>query len=186
MSGKEHHYKVTVEWTGNTGAGTAGYRAYERRHEITVPNAPKPAIPGSSDATFRGDATRWNPEELLVASLSACHKLWYLHLCADAGVVVVAYADQAEGVMTEGSAGGGRFQKVVLRPVVTVAPGSDVTRALALHDHAHSLCYIANSVSFPVTHEPEIRVGALPSNSVGASGTSKQAGVAGAGSSASI
>jgi organic hydroperoxide reductase OsmC/OhrA len=157
---KEHRYAVAVEWTGNTGAGTAGYRAYERRHEITAPGLPKPAIPGSSDPAFRGDRARWNPEELLVAALSACHKLWYLHLCAEAGIVVTAYVDRAEGVMEEAPDGGGQFRRVVLRPAVTVAAGGDVARARALHARAHALCYVARSVNFPVEHEPEVAAGA--------------------------
>lgn len=157
MAGKEHRYRVTVEWTGNTGSGTAGYRTYERRHEISVPGAAKPAIPGSSDPAFRGDAARWNPEELLVASLSACHQLWYLHLCADAGIVVTAYVDRAEGAMLEAPNGAGQFSRVVLRPVVTVAAGADVARARALHRDAHAMCYVARSMNFPVDHEPEIR-----------------------------
>ena len=157
MAGREHRYQVTVEWTGNTGTGTAGYRTYERRHEISAPKAPKPPIPGSSDPAFRGDGARWNPEELLVASLSACHQLWYLHLCADAGVVVTAYVDRAEGTMVEDATGAGQFTRVVLRPAVTVAAGADVARARALHHDAHAMCYIARSVSFPVEHEPEIR-----------------------------
>ena len=156
MATIQHHYELTVEWTGNTGAGTAGYRAYERRHEITSPTAGKPVIAGSSDPAFCGDRERWNPEELLVASLSACHQLWYLHLCTDAGIVVTAYVDRAEGVMTEESDGSGRFTSVVLHPVVTVAAGSDVERARALHNDAHALCYIARSVDFPVRHEPAI------------------------------
>lgn len=153
MATIQHHYQLTVEWTGNTGAGTAGYRAYERRHVITSPTAGKPGIAGSSDPAFRGDRERWNPEELLVASLSACHQLWYLHLCADAGIVVTAYVDRAEGIMAEEPDGSGRFTSVVLHPVVTVAPGSDVERARALHDHAHARCYVARSVVFPVRHE---------------------------------
>jgi organic hydroperoxide reductase OsmC/OhrA len=156
MATKEHRYAVAVEWTGNTGAGTAGYRAYERAHAISAPGAPKPVIPGSSDPAFRGDRARWNPEELLVAAISACHKLWYLHLCATAGVVVTDYVDSAEGWMVEED-GVGRFRRVVLRPVVTLASGSDADRASALHDEAHRLCYIANSVNFPVEHEPEIQ-----------------------------
>ena len=156
MAGREHRYAVTVEWTGNTGTGTSGYRAYERRHEITAPGTPKPPIPGSSDPAFRGDRARWNPEELLLAALSACHQLAYLHLCADAGVVVVGYEDRAAGVMVE-EGEGGRFTSVVLRPVVTVAAGSDVARAHALHERAHANCFIASSVSFPVTHEAEVR-----------------------------
>lgn len=154
---KTHRYAVTVKWTGNTGTGTSGYRSYERRHEISA-GTQKPSIPGSSDPAFRGDAARWNPEELLVASLSACHKLWYLHLCADAGIVVVDYIDHAEGVMEETSDGAGRFQRVTLRPVVTVAPGSDMAKARELHDAAQAKCFIARSVNVPVRHEPEIRI----------------------------
>ena len=157
MTGREHRYETVVEWTGNTGTGTSAYRAYERRHEITAPGTGKPPIPGSSDPAFRGDATRWNPEELLLAALSACHKLSYLHLCATAGVIVVGYVDRAEGVMAEDGAGGGRFLRAVLRPVVTVSPGSDLALAHALHERAHALCFIASSVNFPVTHEAEVR-----------------------------
>src|ERR1700676_4286406 len=103
---KTHRYAVTVKWTGNTGAGTSGYRSYERRHDISA-GTQKPLIPGSSDPAFRGDPARWNPEELLVASVSACHKLWYLHLCAEAGIVVVAYSAHAEGFMEETTDGSG-------------------------------------------------------------------------------
>lgn len=153
---KTHRYAVTVQWTGNTGTGTSGYRSYERRHEISA-GTQKPSIPGSSDPAFRGDAARWNPEELLVASVSACHQLWYLHLCADAGIAVVDYIDHAEGVMEQASDGAGQFQRVTLRPLVTVAPGSDMAKARELHDAAHAKCFIARSVNFPVEHEPEIR-----------------------------
>lgn len=153
---KTHHYAVSVKWTGNTGTGTSGYRNYERRYDI-IGEGRKPIIAGSSDPAFRGDPTRWNPEELLLASLSACHKLWYLHLCATAGIVVVAYSDHAEGIMEETPDGSGRFQRVILRPEVTVAPGTDVRKAGELHAEAHAKCFIANSVNFPVEHEPQIR-----------------------------
>lgn len=154
---KKHHYDVTITWTGNTGSGTSGYREYERQHEISA-GPGKPPIPGSSDPTFRGDASRWNPEDLLVASLSACHQLWYLHLCAEAGIVVVSYIDHAEGVMEETPDGSGRFERVVLRPQIKVTPGSDIEKARALHHKAHAKCFIANSVNFPVQHEAEISV----------------------------
>jgi organic hydroperoxide reductase OsmC/OhrA len=153
---KTHHYAVTVKWTGNTGAGTSGYKNYERRHEIGG-EGQKPPIPGSADPTFRGDAARWNPEELLVAALSACHKLWYLHLCALAGTVVVEYVDHAEGFMEETPDGAGRFVRAILRPEVMLAPGSDLAKARELHRQAHAKCFIANSVNFPVEHEPQIR-----------------------------
>ena len=155
-AGKEHSYSVNVRWTGNLGQGTANYRGYKRDHEISAQG--KPPVPASSDPNFRGDRTRYNPEELLVASLSACHMLWYLHLCSEAGIVVTDYEDEAKGVMTETSDGGGHFTSVTLRPAVKVAAGADNELAMKLHDKAHHLCFIANSVNFPVLCEPSIKV----------------------------
>ena len=119
----------------------------------------QPPIAGSSDPSFRGDAARWNPEQLLVAALSQCHLLWYLHLCAVSDVVVIAYEDHAVGVMEQGEDGGGRFTEATLRPVVTVADDSMAGKALELHSQAHELCFVASSVDFPVRHEPRIEVG---------------------------
>jgi organic hydroperoxide reductase OsmC/OhrA len=153
---KTHRYEVTVTWTGNRGEGTADYRAYGRDHEVIAEG--RPALHGSSDPVFRGDAERWNPEQLLVAALSECHLLEYLHLCAVGGVVVVAYEDRADGVMELNESGGGRFTEATLRPVVTVAEASMEDAARELHERAHENCYIASSVNFPVRHEPEIRV----------------------------
>jgi organic hydroperoxide reductase OsmC/OhrA len=153
---KQHRYSVHVTWTGNLGQGTSSYRAYSRNHEIAA--AGKPVLPGSSDPTFRGDPDRYNPEEFLVSSLSTCHMLWYLHLCAEAKIVVVEYVDEASGVMTERSDGGGRFTEVTLKPHVVIASGGDLTRAEALHERAHHLCFIANSVNFPVRCDPRIRI----------------------------
>lgn len=150
--GREHRYETTVRWTGNRGQGTASYRAYGREHTVEV--AGKSPIEGSSDPAFRGDPTRHNPEELLVAAASACHMLMYLHLCADAGVVVTGYEDGATGVMVEDPGGGGRFRSIVLRPRITLSTGSDQDRARALHGDAHRLCFIANSLSVPIACEP--------------------------------
>jgi organic hydroperoxide reductase OsmC/OhrA len=153
-----HRYDVTVEWTGDLGAGTAGYRAYSRDHELLADG--RPPIPGSSDPAFRGDPARWNPEQLLLASVAQCHLLWYLHLCSAAGVVVTDYVDRAHGVLAmDASGGGGQFSGVTLRPEVSVADASMVERARALHGEVHALCFIARSVNFPITHEPVITVG---------------------------
>ncbi len=151
---KEHLYSVGVNWTGNQGQGTLGYASYSRDHEIVIQG--KPPIAGSSDPTFRGDATRHNPEEMLVASLSACHMLWYLHLCSEAGIVVTDYRDNASGTMVETEDGSGKFASVILRPLVTVTPESDASIAKRLHEKAHHLCFIANSVNFPVDCEPAV------------------------------
>jgi organic hydroperoxide reductase OsmC/OhrA len=148
-----HEYATTVTWTGNLGAGTRDYRAYSRAS--TIDALGKRSIQSSADPAFRGEPDGWNPEELLVASLSTCHMLWYLHLAAVAGVVVTAYADEAAGAMEEGP-GGGRFRRVTLRPHVTISPGSDLEAARDLHRAAHAKCFIANSVNFPVDCEPTI------------------------------
>lgn len=155
---KLHRYEIAIEWTGNRGTGTSGYRAYGRDHLVKAPG--KPAIEGSSDPAFRGDPTRYNPEDLLVASLSACHMLWFLHLCADAGIVVTAYRDDAAGFMEETADGGGHFTEVVLRPEAVLAAGdaAAIERATALHAEAHAKCFIANSVKFPVRHVAVIRI----------------------------
>jgi organic hydroperoxide reductase OsmC/OhrA len=149
---KQHSYALTVEWTGNNGTGTSGYRQYERSHLISV--AHKTPILASSDPAFRGDSARHNPEELLVASLASCHMLSYLHLCAEAGVIVVEYMDTATGTMVETPDGGGHFSEVTLHPLVTVLIDSMLDKALALHSKANQLCFIANSVNFPVHHQP--------------------------------
>ncbi len=149
---RKHRYCVSLTWTGNRGAGTVSARGYARSHRIEA--AGHPPISGSSDPAFRGDPACWNPEELLLASLSACHQLWYLGLCAEAGVVVVAYRDEPEGVLVEEADGAGQFASVLLRPRVTLAPGSDRQVAEALHAEAHRCCFIARSVSFPVQHAP--------------------------------
>jgi organic hydroperoxide reductase OsmC/OhrA len=149
----EHNYRVSTVWTGNRGSGTSNYRAYARDHELSVDGKPAPVL-CSSDPAFRGDSSRYNPEELLVGSLSACHMLWFLHLCADAGIVVTDYRDDAAGTMAEHPDGGGQFTKVILKPCAVITDPSRITEATALHSRAHELCFIARSMNFPVEHQP--------------------------------
>ena len=153
----EHHYALHVAWQGNRGSGTSGYRDYGRAVLLTADG--KPDLLGSADPTFRGDADRWNPEELLVAALSQCHLLSYLHSAVNHGVVVTAYEDSPVGTMAQAGQGG-RFTEVLLRPRVTVADASMVETARGIHHEASENCFIAASVSFPVRHEPEILVAA--------------------------
>lgn len=152
---REHRYRATTTWTGNLGTGTSAYRAYSRNHEIRA-TGKEAVIPGSSDPAFRGEAGRYNPEELLVGSLSACHMLWVLHLCADAGIVVTEYSDEAAGVMVEHEDGSGEFTAVTLRPHMSITDSGRVAETRALHGRAHELCYISRSVRFPVTLEPTV------------------------------
>ena len=151
----DHHYQVSVSWSGNRGDGTSSYRSYGREHEVSAEG--KVTLQGSADRAFRGDPDRWNPEELLVAALSQCHLLSYLHVCSVNDVVVTAYDDQAEGTMTT-SGGGGRFSEVTLHPRVMVASTDMMDRAIELHEDAHEACFIASSVNFPVHHEPMVQV----------------------------
>jgi organic hydroperoxide reductase OsmC/OhrA len=152
----QHRYKATVQWTGNKGTGTDNYRNYERSHQIIIEN--KSNISGSSDPVFRGDKTKHNPEDLLVSSLSACHMLTYLHLCAVAGVIVTDYIDNATGIMVDTSNGGGQFTEVTLNPIITVTEQHMVDKANELHKKANELCFIANSVNFPVRHNPTSKI----------------------------
>lgn len=150
-----HTYNVTTNWTGNNGEGTSSYRSYERSHTIEVSG--KPVIESSSDPSFRGDKSKYNPEEFLVAALSTCHMLSYLHVCVISGVVVTGYTDNAEGKMEETPDGGGHFTEVILNPLVTVKDSSMIEKAQQAHKKASELCFIARSVNFPVHHKPQCK-----------------------------
>ncbi len=149
---KQHLYKATITWSGNTGQGTKSYKSYERSHTISIDN--KADILASSDPAFMGDPYKHNPEDLLVSSLSGCHMLWYLHLCFANGITVLEYTDEAIGTMQETENTGGHFTEVVLRPQVVIADEAQIERANELHKEANRMCFIANSCNFPVRHEP--------------------------------
>jgi organic hydroperoxide reductase OsmC/OhrA len=151
MKGR-HDYSLIVKWTGNTGTGTSNYKGFERSHSIIV--AEKDEIFGSSDPAFRGDKTKHNPEELLLASISSCHMLWYLHLCAVSGIIVTDYIDKAIGTMIESAMGGGKFTEATLNPIVTITDILMTEKANSLHEKANELCFVANSLNFPVYHKP--------------------------------
>jgi organic hydroperoxide reductase OsmC/OhrA len=152
---RQHRYRIVNRWTGNLGTGTSGYTAYSRAHELSGAGKAA-AIAGSSDPLFRGDPTRYNPEELLLGALSACHMLWVLHLSADASIVIVEYQDEAWGEMAEHADGSGEFTRVVLRPRVRILQPDRVADALAIHARAHAVCALARSMNFPVEHEPQV------------------------------
>lgn len=151
----DHTYSLELDWLGNRGKGTTGYRDYGRETVVRVEG--KPDLLGSADPTFRGDAERWNPEELLVAALAQCHLLSYLHVAVTNGIVVTGYRDEAVGTMAQEGVGG-HFTRVLLRPVVTIADPAQVDLARQIHHDASAACFIAASVNFPVDHEPRIEV----------------------------
>jgi organic hydroperoxide reductase OsmC/OhrA len=149
---EQHNYTATIEWTGNKGKGTSSYKEFERSHIISIDN--KPNILCSSDPAFRGDKTKYNPEELLLSSLSSCHMLWYLHLCSESNIIVTKYTDNATGIMVTEPNGSGYFSEVSLNPTVIVSESAMIEKATELHKKANELCFIANSVNFKVYHNP--------------------------------
>jgi organic hydroperoxide reductase OsmC/OhrA len=148
----EHHYSLTVQWTGNLGDGTSSYRGYSRDHDIMIPGLP--VLKGSADPTFHGDRERYNPEQLLLAALAQCHMLSFLHVAVRHGVVVTDYQDNATGLMRLNRDGSGQFESVTLNPRVTLADPAQVELAGELHREANQVCFIARSVNFPVLHSP--------------------------------
>ena len=150
-----HHYRLAAAWTGNTGGGTTGYRDYSR--DVAVTAEGKPDLFMSADKPFRGDSTRWNPEDLLLAALSGCHLLSFLHVAVSHGMVVADYRDEATGTM-EQQGMGGRFTEVVLHPEVMFTDAGDETPIHRLHEEAHAACFIASSVAFPVRVDPVLAV----------------------------
>lgn len=152
---KEHHYNINLEWTGNKGKGTMDYKSYNRDHSISSANKYSEIL-GSSDPSFRGDKTKYNPEDLFLSSIASCHMLWYLHLCSVNQIVVTSYADNATGTMEESKNGSGKFKEVTLYPIVTIKDKSKITKATELHSEANAMCFIANSCNFVIGHNPKI------------------------------
>lgn len=152
MLERQHTYQVDITWTGNQGKGTSDYQAYGRNYRIEAMG--KPEIPASADPIFRGDKSRYNPEELFLAAIASCHMLWFLHLCSENGIVVTSYTDTPLGLMADQGDRGGRFVEVTLHPSVTVTSASMIAATNELHQKAHQLCFIANSCNFPIHHQP--------------------------------
>jgi len=151
---KKHVYTSHLVWTGNSGTGTSAYRAYERTWDLKMDG--KQTIHCSNDPLLGGDKSKYNPEDLLLAALSSCHMLWYLHLCSDAGITVLSYEDRPEGIGELEASGKGKFTAAILKPNIEITADSDPKLAKEIHDKIHEFCFIARSVNFPVTYEPEI------------------------------
>ena len=148
---KGHDFTAAIVWTGDRGEGTRNYQGYDRTWRIATPG--KPLVECSNDQALGGDPEKPNPEDLLLASLAACHMLWYLHLASNAGIVVRGYEDRPLGMGETGLRGEGRFLRAVLRPAIRIARGTDLARADALHHEVGQYCFIARSVNFPVSYE---------------------------------
>lgn len=152
----QHNYNVATKWTGNQGIGTSNYKDFERSYTIQIEN--KADIFGSSDPEFRGDRTKHNPEELLLASVSSCHMLWYLHFCSESKIVVTDYIDNATAILDETENGNGKFSSITLNPTITITDQSMVELATELHKKANEFCFVANSLNLKVTHQPIFEV----------------------------
>ena len=153
---KEHNYKLAVKWTGNQGTGTSNYKKFERSYHIQIEN--KADIAGSSDPEFRGDRTKHNPEELLLAAVSSCHMLWYLHFCSENKIIVTDYIDNARAVMEETVSGNGKFTSITLCPTISLTENTMIEKATELHGKANEFCFVANSLNLKVSHEPVFKV----------------------------
>lgn len=147
----QHDYTARVVWTGNRGQGTASYKGYDRTWNVETPG--KPLIHCSNDPLLGGDPTLHNPEDMLIAALSACHMLWYLHLASNAGIAVHDYRDDPLAIGETDSTGASRFLSATLRPQITVPEGTDVAEADAIHHEIGKVCFIARSVNFPVDYD---------------------------------
>jgi len=154
---EEGRFECRLVWSGAAKGPTTSYEAYSREYRVDFDG--KPSLKGSAAPKYRGEPSLQNPEDWLVAALSACHCLSYLALCARAGVQVIAYEDEVYGHMDRVD-GAVRFTEVMLHPKVSIAPGADAEKARALHERAHAVCFIANSVNFPVRNTPTITVAA--------------------------
>lgn len=153
---KSHHYQSLIKWTGNKGKGTTSYTSYERSYDVIIEN--KPRLKGSADPAFRGKAELHNPEDLLLASISSCHMLWYLHFCSTNKITVIDYQDNATAKMVETPEGKGHFTEAVLNPEVVILEKDKISLAESLHQKANEFCFIANSCNFPIQHNPIIRI----------------------------
>jgi organic hydroperoxide reductase OsmC/OhrA len=153
---KSHYYQSQIKWTGNTGKGTKSYTSYERSYDIIING--KPTLKGSADPAFKGDSKLHNPEDLFLSSISSCHMLWYLHLCAENNITVIDYTDNATAEMQLTSEGKGQFTKATIKPEVIILERDKIELAKKLHKKANEFCFIANSCNFPINHHPTIKV----------------------------
>jgi organic hydroperoxide reductase OsmC/OhrA len=152
---KKHQYNAKIHWTGNQGKGTENYKVYKRDYTITIKGKTQEIL-GSSDPAFLGDASRYNPEDLFLTSVSSCHMLWYLHLCATNNIIVTNYTDNAIGTMEETKNGSGKFTGITLQPTITITDKNNIKKAQTLHQGANNMCFIANSLNFKVSHKANI------------------------------
>ncbi len=154
---KIHEYKSIINWKGNRGEGTVSYRNYDRNYEVII-DGKSEIIQGSSDPAFLGDASKYNPEDLFLSSIASCHMLWYLHLCAVNGIILMTYSDSSIGIMEEDQHGKGMFTDVILHPEITITDKQSISKAIELHSEANKMCFIANSLNFRVKHKPKVKV----------------------------
>lgn len=138
---KKFHFKVQTQWQ-------KGQLENAKSHVAAI--ASKVDLQISAAHQFKGDATKHNPEDLLLSALSSCHMMSYFYVCQQHGIDLVDYHDNATGILELRSDLSGGFSRVELNPIVTIATGTDKSLAMDLHKKAHELCFIANSVNFEV------------------------------------
>lgn len=149
-------YVATIDWSLTAPGEDFLAGRYSRAHTVafdggvTIPGSPSPSVVPAPWS----DASAVDPEELLVAALSNCHMLTFLHKAREAGWVVTSYRDEAEGVMRKTAEGKIALTRVTLRPdIVFSGAGPDAAQLDALHHAAHEDCFIASSVKTEVAVE---------------------------------
>ena len=152
-----HIFKAQVNWELTEGESTKNPRSFSRNHTVSIANK-KADMEVPAAKPFRGDETCYNPEDLLLSALASCHMMSYLYVCAQNNIEVLSYTDNAEGILEVQPTGSGAFSKVILNPVVTIKNELQKELALSLHEKANTLCFIANSCNFPISHHAKVVV----------------------------
>ncbi|MGV0996986.1 OsmC family protein [Empedobacter falsenii] len=145
-----HLFKVALNWIKKESKMDSSTRIYTKSHHISIEG--KPDLEVSAAKAFKGDPNLYNPEDLLLSSLTSCHMMSYLYCCAQHKIEVISYQDHSEATLQVNPDGSGKIVKVDLFPDIIISDSSQIELALSLHKKANELCFIANSCNFPVYH----------------------------------
>ena len=148
-----HLFKVALNWIKKEPQTDSSTRIYTKSHHISIEG--KPDLEVSAAKAFKGDPNLYNPEDLLLSSLTSCHMMSYLYCCMQYKIEVISYQDHSEATLQVNPDGSGKIVKVDLFPEIIISNSSQIELALSLHKKANELCFIANSCNFPVYHHPK-------------------------------
>ena len=144
----EHKYQLKLNWTGGSEIDAI---QNDRMYEVLIDR--KPTIYGSADKPFFGDPEKYNPEDLLLAALSACHMMSFMYVCRKLGIKVYHYEDHATGLLKINQDGTGQFEFAELKPKVKADHMPDGMIFKELNSRAAKLCFIKRSINFTVNYK---------------------------------